>query len=121
MPVYKYLRELGVQSSEECQARSFEIDRHIDKTPAEFSSTIYARPFVKTEREKTTEEIIASNPPEKAAIFLSFVQRDRFDQEAVRIFLADNIEKLDSANSNYATYFRKTACLYDYYVFGWHK
>lgn len=120
LPVYKYLRELGVQSAEECKARGFAIDRHIDKTPAEFSSTIYARPFVQTEREKTTAEIIASNPPEKAAIFLSFVQRDRFDQEAVRIFLAENIDKLESVNSNYATYFRKTACLYDYYVFGWH-
>jgi hypothetical protein len=120
LPVYIYLRELGVQSIEECKARGYAIDRHIDQTPAGFKSTIYAKQFIQTEREKTTEEIIASNPPEKAAIFLSFVQRDKFDQDAVRTFLAEHIDKLETANSNYATYFRKAACLYDYYVFGWH-
>lgn len=120
LPVYKYLREIGVGSLEECEAKKFDIMRHIVKTPAMYNSTIYARSFVQTERQKETQEIIETNPPEKAAIFLSFVAREKFDAPAVREFLIENIDKLETSNSNYATYFRKLACLYDYYVYSWH-
>lgn len=119
LPVYKYLHEIGVNCPEACNERGLDIARHLEKTPAEYASTIYARQFVQTERHKTTQEIIDTNPPEKAAIFLSFVTKDKFDYPVVRQFLADNIEKLETSNSNYATYFRKAACLYDYYLNGW--
>lgn len=119
LPVFKYLSEMGVNSQEEYQSRGLDVDRHVGKTPAEFASGIYARQFVQTERDKLADQIIQTNPPEKAAIFLSFSTRDKFDAPVVRQFLADNIDKLESANSNYSTYFRKLACLYDYYVNGW--
>lgn len=121
LPIYKYLSELGISSPEECEAKKFDIKRYIEKTPSEYSSTIYARQFVQTERQKGTREIIDTNPPEKAAIFLSFVSKDKFDAPAVREFLAEHIDKLETSTSNYATYFRKIACLYDYYVYGWHE
>ena len=120
LPVYKYLKALGIQNKEECLVKGYSIDRHIDKSPAEFSSSQYLRQYVQTERSKTTEEIIRSNPPEKAAIFLCFILRDKFDHTAVKKFLVEHIDKLDSTNSSYASYFRKTACVYDYFVFGWH-
>lgn len=119
LPVYKYLREFGINSLSEYQNSHLDIGRHVDKTPAEFASTIYARQFVQTERQKTVDQIIQTNPPEKAAIFLSFISKDKFDPFLVRQFLADHIEKLETSNSNYATYFRKAACLYDFFVYGW--
>lgn len=119
LPVYKYLSQLGVNSIEEYKTKGFALDRHIEKTPNEFSSSIYARQYVLGERDKSIAELLATNPPEKAAIFLPFIPRDKFDAELVREFLADNIDKLETANSNYATYFRKAACLYDYYVHSW--
>ncbi|WP_289058639.1 SIR2 family protein [uncultured Mesotoga sp.] len=119
LPVYKYLREIGINCRDVYKARNLSIDRHVEKTPAEYASTIYARQFVQTERHKTTQQIVDTNPPEKAAIFLSFVAKEKFDGIIVRQFLADNIEKLESSSSNYATYFRKAACLYDYYLHGW--
>lgn len=119
LPVYKYLSQLGVNSLDEYKARGYGLDRHIEKTSKEFSSSIYARQYVLGERDKTLEELIETNPPEKAAIFLPFVPRERFNADLVRVFLADNIDKLETANSNYATYFRKAACLYDYYVHSW--
>lgn len=119
LPVYKYLQEIGANCRDAYKAKNLDIDRHVEKTPAEYASTIYARQFVQTERHKTTQEIIDTNPPEKAAIFLSFVAKEKFDAPIVRQFLADNIEKLETSNSNYATYFRKAACLYDYYLYGW--
>lgn len=119
LPVYKYLQEIGINCQDSYKAENLDIDRHVEKTATEYSSTIYARQFVQTERHKTTQQIIDTNPPEKAAIFLSFVNKEKFDAPIVRQFLADNIEKLETSNSNYATYFRKTACLYDYYLYGW--
>jgi len=119
LPVYKYLREIGVNSAETYQSGAYSVDRHVEQTPAHFSNTTYARQFVRTEKDKTAAEIIDTNPPEKAAIFLCFVHKDNFDPEVVREFLAENIDKMDGENSNYSTYFRKIACLYDYYVYGW--
>lgn len=119
LPVYKYLREIGVNSADDYAAREISLDRHVEKTPKEFSSSLYARQFVLGERDKSVEELIATNPPEKAAIFLPFVHRDKFDVEVVRVFLAENIDMLETSNSNYATYFRKVACLYDYYFYSW--
>lgn len=119
LPVYKYLKQLGINSYEEYQDKGYALDRHVEKSPKEFRSSIYARQYVVSEREKSVEELIDTNPPEKAAIFLPFVPIDRFDPDAVRAFLADNLEKLETTNSNYSTYFRKAACLYDYYVNSW--
>lgn len=119
LPVYKYLRELGISSADQYKTSSYSIDRYIQQTPMQFNSTIYAKQYLSTEKDKSTEDIINTNPPEKSAIFLSFLPKDKFDKNIVREFLAEHIDKLDSTNSNYATYFRKTACLYDYYSFGW--
>lgn len=119
LPVYKYLNDLGILAEDKERLAEFDIARHIEKTPAEFSSTIYARQFVQTERYKSAQEIIETNPPEKAAIFLSFIPREKFDIDVIREFLAEHIDKLETANSNYATYFRKLACLYDFYAYGW--
>lgn len=119
LPVYKYLNDLGILAEDKERLAEFDIARHIEKTPAEFSSTIYARQFVQTERYKSAQEIIETNPPEKAAIFLSFIPKEKFDADVIREFLAEHIDKLETANSNYATYFRKLACLYDFYAYGW--
>lgn len=120
LPVYKYLREIGVGTQLEYEAHKIDINRHVGKKPSEYSGKNYARAFVQTERQKETREIIETNPPEKAAIFLAFVSKEKFDAPAVREFLIEHIDKLETSASNYATYFRKIACLYDYYVYGWH-
>lgn len=119
LPIYKYLNQLNINSDEECIARGLQLDRHLFKTPNQYSSAAYARPFVATERDKTIQQLIETNPPEKVAIYLPFLSYDKFDAQVVRSFLADNIEKLETANSSYATFFRKAACLYDFYVYSW--
>jgi hypothetical protein len=119
LPVYKYLAEMEVDSLEHYKKSGLQLDRHIDKTPKEFSTSQYARQYVQSERHKSVEELIATNPPEKAAIFLPFVEAGKFDADAVRVFLADNIGKLESTTSSYSTFFRKAACIYDYHVHSW--
>jgi len=119
LPIYKYLRETSITTIDDCKLKYIEIFHHIEKMPSEYTNITYARQFILTERSKTTEQLIQINPPEKVAIFLPFISKEKFDAPIVRQFLIENIDKLDSSNSNYATYFRKAACLYDYYVHGW--
>lgn len=119
LPVYKYLRELGIGSLEEYKKGKCCIDRYIEQTPEYYKGSLYVKQYISTEKDKSIEALINTNPPEKAAIFLPFLPKEKFDLGVVREFLAENIDKLDNANSNYATYFRKAACLYDYYRFGW--
>lgn len=121
LPVYKYLQEVGIVSKEACVSKGLDINQHLDRNPLDYKSTINGRQYILTERDKSAAQIIDTNPPEKAAIFLSFLPKDKFDTSAVRQFLADNIEKLESANSSYSSYFRKVACLYDFYQHGWEQ
>ncbi len=69
--------------------------------------------------DRTTKEIISINTPEKAAILIPHQKSEDIDLEAVRDFLEANQDKFDSKNSNYSTYFRKLACLYDFLTYGW--
>lgn len=116
VPVYKYLAGVGIRSREEYARSGLKLDRYIFVSPAAYSTSAYAKPFLKSEKDKTAVEIIATNPPEKAAMFLTFLPKEKFDLLAVRQFLKENIENLKG--SNYATFFRKLACLYDCYAYG---
>ncbi|WP_295972540.1 SIR2 family protein [uncultured Xanthomonas sp.] len=117
LPVYKYLRIAGVPL-EDALARYPDLKAFLGRKPADFATKLYSRQYVQSEREKSTVEIISSNPPEKAALFLPFIPPASFDLDAVQRFLADNIEKVEAANSTYSTYFRKLSALFDYYKYG---
>lgn len=119
LPVYKYLLDIGVTSREQYEALGIDLDRHTDRNPASFSTTTFARQYVKSQRDKSIQELIATNPPEKVAIFLPFVPRERFDLDQVHAFLSAHIDKVDYQQSSSASYFRKAVCIYDYYRYGW--
>jgi hypothetical protein len=118
VPVFKYLKACGIDSSEKYKSSGFKVDRHILPSPGSYITKTHAKAFVRTEKNKSAEEIIATNPPEKAAIFLAFLPKEKFDFNLIHRFLLVNHRSFDSA-SNYSTYFRKLACLYDRLYYGW--
>ncbi|MDF3860457.1 SIR2 family protein [Achromobacter denitrificans] len=119
IPVFRYLREMGITSQETYKKSGLDLSKHLPSRGVEhYRSRPYAKPFLRTEKDKSTAQIIESNPPEKAAMFLPYIPKERFDVAAIRLFLQDNIDRFDSGFP-YATYFRKLACLCDYYQFGW--
>lgn len=117
LPVYKYMHQANVPL-EEAVARYPELKTFLERKPIDFATKIYSRQYVQSEREKSTAEVISSNPPEKAALLLPFIPPESIDLDAVQQFLADNIEKVEAANSSYSTYFRKLNALFDYYKYG---
>lgn len=119
IPVFRYLKEAGINNQEAYKKSGLDLSKHLPSKGAEhYRTRAYAKPFVKTEKDKSAAEVIATNSPEKAAMFLPFLPRDRFDVGTVREFLLKNSDRFDSSFP-YSTYFRKLACLCDYYQFGW--
>jgi hypothetical protein len=119
LPVFRYLHALGIDSAEDYQKSGFKLEKHIPAKGAEhYWSKQYGKQFLRTEKDKTAAEIIGTNPPEKAAIFLPFLPKERFDLNVVSTFLREHLDRFDTYAS-YGTFFRKLACLYDLYAFGW--
>lgn len=117
VPVYKYLRALGIDSTELYQNSDIDVSKHMGESAGSYSTASYLKTYLRSERHKTTREIVETNTPEKAAIFLAFVPKERFDLEIAQEFLDQNLNKL--SNNNYSTYFRKLVCLYDRFAYGW--
>ncbi|BCT67098.1 SIR2 family protein [Nitrosospira sp. NRS527] len=118
VPIFKYLKACGIDSAEKYKASKFQVDRHVLPDLTSYITKQYAKAFVRTEKNKNAEEIIETNPPEKAAIFLAFLPKDKFNFPLVNRFLLDNLRNFDSTSS-YSTYFRKLACLFDRLYYGW--
>lgn len=119
VPVFRYLRGTGIDSEKKYIESKFNVDKHILSSTAKYASAAYAKAYLGSEKNKDAAQIISTNPPEKAAIFLAFLSREKFDVELIRQFLIDNFACFDSAHSSYSTFFRKLACLLDRYTFGW--
>lgn len=118
VPVFKYLAANSVNSREAADREGIDVRHHLPKNLTHYRTPNYAKPFVRTEKHKSAQEIIDSNPPEKAAAFLAFLSRDKLDLAVVKDFLRANFSKFDSSASSYATLFRKLACLYDLLEYG---
>jgi len=119
IPVYRYLREVGVDSTEKLNEAGYNVDRHLQPDWKKYASTNYRSAFENSQKSKSCQEIVDGNTPEKAAIFLSFVGSETFDRSVVKEFLLSNTFNFDNSVSNYSTYFRKLACRYDYEQYGW--
>lgn len=118
VPVFKYLRSVGINSLDDYKASGLDLGKWVMRDYKEFKLKAYAKPFFNHSRHKTTDEIIASCTAETAAAHIPFMLAEKIDHERVRSFLVENEHKL-SSKEMYSSYFRKLASLYDKLVFGW--
>ncbi|MNY59404.1 hypothetical protein D3C86_1958490 [compost metagenome] len=65
------------------------------------------------------EELISGSTPENSATLIPFLAKEKIDLDILRDFLIAHEEKMDYKASNYASYFRKLAALYDQLRWGW--
>lgn len=119
IPIFKYLREYGVNSQEEYAALDLSLDKWAVRDIKEFRSKTYAGAYFRKYRHSNIEEIIENCTPENAAAYIPFMQKDKIDLERLLGFLVEHEEKLEYQNSQYASSFRKLAALYDRYRWGW--
>lgn len=118
VPVFKYLSEIGIKTLDDYKASGLNLDKWVLLDTKKFKVKIYANAYNKR-RNETMQELINGSTPENAATLIPFLEPQNIDTNLLRDFILQHQEKADSKTSNYATYFRKLAALYDRLVWGW--
>lgn len=119
VPVFKYLRSIGVDSEEEYDNSGINLDKVVKKDLKEYRLKMYSKAFFRNYRHKSLEDVIHICTPENASAYIPFIPKDKIDLDVLRGFLIENIEKIEYEKSSYASSFRKLAALYDRLKFGW--
>lgn len=119
VPVFKYLRELGIDSSDAYENSGLQLDKWVRRDLKDFRVKTYSGAFFRKYRHKTMREVIDECTPENSAAYIPFFSRDKIELGLLLEFLLANEEKLDSEKSIYASNFRKLATLYDKLKWGW--
>lgn len=119
IPVFKYLRAIGIESAEEYRLSGLALDKWVVRDSRDFRLKMYAAPFRRHHRYQTAAEIIDGCTPENAAAYIPFVSAEKIDLDILRDFLITNEEKMDYGRSSYASSFRKLAAFYDRLKWGW--
>ncbi|WP_097410467.1 SIR2 family protein [Escherichia coli] len=118
IPIFKYLREIGITNLDEYKSSSLKLDKWVLRFDKNYQCSNYFRSYVRKFKGKDAKYIIEHCTPESASIYLPFLW-DKLDHDVTYEFLLGNIEKINPDNSSYATYFKKLACLYDRLKYGW--
>lgn len=118
VPVYKYLREVGICDEESYIASGLQLEKWIGGDLSDFSLKMYAGQFFK-KRHQTIEELIISSTPENAAALIPFLSKDKIKLDILHDFLIEHIEKIAYDKSSYASHFKKLAVIYDRLKWGW--
>lgn len=116
LPIFKHLKAAGIASHDHYLKSGLSLEKHIPKTLDHYRISGYEKPFLRDAKHMSAQDIVANFPPEKAVIYLGFLERDKFDLEVVRAFLKNIFSKL---TDKIPTSARKLACLYDYMANGW--
>lgn len=119
VPVFKYLREIGIVDSESYEKSGLELNKLVKRDLKDFQAKTYTMPFFRKYRHLTMKEIIEKCTPENASAYIPFISKEKIDLDLLLNFLIANEEKLDYKYSSYASNFRKLAALYDKLKFGW--
>ena len=119
VPVFKYLRQVGIDSADAYKASGLALDKWVKRDLKDFRVKMYSAPFFRKHRHQSMRDVIDGCTPENASAYIPFFSRDKIDLDLLRQFLIANEEKLDYSNSSYASNFRKLAALYDKLKWGW--
>ncbi|MCQ3033672.1 SIR2 family protein [Pseudomonas syringae] len=119
IPVFKYLREAGINSAAECKEASFGIEKWTNRDLKDLRSKNYTAAFFRNYRHHSLQDLIDACTPENAAAYIPFLSKEKIDPEMLKNFLISNEEKFEYQNSSYASSFRKLIVLYDHIKWKW--
>jgi len=121
-PGYKYLKAVGVNSLADLDESDYsDVKPFFTKyDSAKFRTSTFARSYILHAKGKTAIEIIENFPPEKAAVYLPFLDHDLFDLDSVHDFILNSFDRIFDKNDPYSTYYKKLAVLYDRVKHGFH-
>lgn len=118
IPIFKYLRDAGIESHKAYKASGHKLDQHIPYVAEHYVTPAFKGPFTRDATGMNASQIVAAFQPPRAANYLALLKKKDFDTAVVRDFLQSNLHMFKPKTVN-ATPFRKLACMYDYHVNGW--
>jgi len=118
IPIFKYLRGIGIDSKENYKKSGLDLKKWVERDIKLFRVKMYSKAFY-NRRHQSMEELISGSTPENSATLIPFLAKEKIDLDILRDFLIAHEEKMDYKASNYASYFRKLAALYDQLRWGW--
>jgi len=118
VPVFKYLRKVGINSVEEYKATGYDLDKWVLRDIKDFRVKSTAKLFFK-HRHLSMGELVEACTPENAAVFIPLLPKDKIDVDLLYRFVLENETKMNPEGSVYWSNFRKLVVLYDRLKWGW--
>lgn len=121
IPIYKYLREIGISTNDEYQNNPLGLNFQL---PNSKSFACY-KSFSSDEKKYTLSEAIATFQGDnlwKAVALIPYLQINEDELDTLQKFISDNMGDFlvkKSKKSNYSTHMRKLICFYDCLKYGW--
>lgn len=119
LPVFQFLHKLSIVDKEKYKQSKINLDKWIVTEIKDLQVNSYFKSFNRNYKDMSLVDIIASLSPEKAAMYIPFIDKEDIDLDILCKFLITNEAHFISDKSSYASYFRKIACLYDKLKYGW--
>ena len=120
LPIYKYLREIGLNNDEEYEKNPLGLNIPL-ASQSEFRSY---KSFSDTEKNYTFQQAIdtfTGKETWKAVALIPYLEIQEEDIEQLRCFISKNLTDFLVRKNNYSTYMRKLVCVYDCLKYGWRK
>lgn len=119
VPIYKYLRELGINNDEEYNNNPLGLNFSLPKS-TDFASY---KSFSSEEKKFSLQQAISvflGKEKWKAVALIPYLEvSSETDLSLLKQFISDNLVDFLVRNNSYSTYMRKLICFYDCVKYGW--
>jgi hypothetical protein len=119
VPIFKYLRQLGIDDRDAYEASGYTLDKAINRDFKKLGVVSYKKSFFRNYRHSSLQDIIDKCTVENASAYIPYLSAEKVDLDLLHQFLLNNEDKLDYKVSSYASNFKKLVCLYDRMKWGW--
>jgi hypothetical protein len=119
LPIFKFLHDVGISTNSDFQNSAYygELMYRVYRTlePLKGGKSL-VNEYERKAKGKSMQQIIDSYPPEKAMVYIPFVDWSSIDTDILEKFLKENFNLL---KDNYFTsIYKRVFCIYDYLKYG---
>ena len=120
IPVYKYLKQLGIDNIEKYHASKYSLRAVFEYKKQDFINKHYAKLFLRECKGLSVKQIVEKYESNKAVILIPYVPWKEIKIDELEKFVVKFIDCIESKNNKYPTHYRKIICIYDILKNGWY-
>ena len=119
MPIYKYLRELGINNDEEYNNNPLGLNFSLPKSTDFASYKSFSSEEKKFSLQQAISVFLGKEKWKAVALIPDLEVSSETDLSLLKQFISDNLVDFLVRNNSYSTYMRKLICFYDCVKYGW--